>query len=201
MKYNPMGKVRVVTGSARGLWLDLPPNFPSRPTQDRVKQAIFSALGSRVIDANMLDIFAGSGSLGIEALSRGAASGTFVDESHDCARTIGKNLEHCSLAGRVVALPVEKFLLQPPQSPLFDLVLADPPYVKGEFDLHKQKWLTLLVPHTAPDALLVFEHHFKNAWKEHPDWQLLKQSKYGETTVTTLGRQSSSSGGGTAADS
>lgn len=178
----------MVTGSAGGLWIHVPPNFHSRPTQDRVKQAIFSSLGNAVIGAHVLDLFAGSGSLGIEALSRGASLGTFVDESRDCAQTISENLRHCSLQGRVAALPVEKFLAQTPSHPLFDLVLADPPYIKGSLDLHKQAWLGLLAPHVAPAGLLVFEHHFKNAWKEHPDWTLLKQAKYGETTVTTLHR-------------
>lgn len=192
MKHNPQGKIRVVAGSAGGLWIHVPPNFHSRPTQDRVKQAIFSSLGNAVIDALVLDLFAGSGSLGIEALSRGASSTTFVDESRDCAQTISENLQHCSLQGKVAMLPVEKFLAQASGAPFFDLVLADPPYVKGDLALHKQAWLGLLAPHVAQGGLLVLEHHFKNSWQEHPDWTLIKQSKYGETTVTSLRRASAS---------
>ena len=191
MKHNLQGKVRVVAGSAGGLWIHVPANFPSRPTQDRVKQAIFSSLGNAVVEAHVLDLFAGSGALGIEALSRGSASATFVDESRLCTATISDNLVHCSFKGTVFSQSVEIFLARSPQEPLFALVFADPPYVKGDCALHQQKWLALLAPHVASGGRLVFEHHFKNVWKEHPDWTLLRQSKYGDTTVTNLRRTAS----------
>ena len=92
--------MRVIAGSAGGVRLAVP-RSGVRPTMDRVKAAIFSSLGDAIIDARVLDLFAGSGALGIEALSRGASSVLFVDEDRQSVQTIEKNLAKAKLEGRV----------------------------------------------------------------------------------------------------
>ena len=101
--------MRVIAGNAGGLRLAVPKRGV-RPTMDRVKAAIFSSLGGAVIDARVLDLFAGSGALGIEALSRGATSALFVDENRAAVQAIEKNFIRTKLRGRVVAREVFAFL-------------------------------------------------------------------------------------------
>lgn len=122
--------MRVVAGTARGLRLDAPPGRTTRPTSDRMREALFNSLGSLdlVVGATVVDLFAGSGALGIEALSRGAASATFVESDRAAAAVIEANLERCRLAdrARVVVGPVERYLMR--RVAPADLALADPPY-------------------------------------------------------------------------
>src|SRR5204862_5707483 len=101
--------MRVIAGAAGGIRLDVP-KTNVRPTMDRVKAAIFSSLGERVINARVLDLFAGTGGLGIEALSRGAASAFFVDENREALQTIEQNLKRTSLSGPIRKAEVFGFL-------------------------------------------------------------------------------------------
>ena len=118
--------VRVIAGLAKGRRLKAPPGPGTRPFTDRAKEALFSALGEKVVGARILDLFAGSGSLGIEALSRGSASATFVEKSRGAAGLIRKNLDMTLLDGEVICGEVEQFL-QSAQGE-FDLAFVDPPY-------------------------------------------------------------------------
>src|SRR5882757_8309824 len=93
--------LRVISGSAGGLHLKSPKRHQLRPTQDRIRQVIFSSLAELISDARVLDLFAGTGSLGIEALSRGAASATFVEQEKEAVLCIKENLSHCHLEGEV----------------------------------------------------------------------------------------------------
>src|SRR5437870_4293923 len=106
--------MRVVAGTARGRRLDAPPGTATRPTSDRVRESVFNSLGSLdlVVGATVVDLFAGSGAMGIEALSRGAERATFVESDAAAARVITANLERCGLSdrGRVVASTVERYL-------------------------------------------------------------------------------------------
>ncbi len=95
--------------SAGGLHLKSPKRHPLRPTQDRIRQVIFSSLAEVIPDARVLDLFAGTGSLGIEALSRGAASATFVEENKEAVQCIRDNLAHCKLQGDVRQSDVAAF--------------------------------------------------------------------------------------------
>src|SRR5438067_2498220 len=119
--------MRVIAGSAGGIRLQVP-ETDVRPTMDRVKAAIFSSLGERVIDARVLDLFAGTGALGIEALSRGAASAFFVDEKREAVQTIEENFRRTKLRGRVRKAEVFAFLETFSPNERFDIILADPPY-------------------------------------------------------------------------
>ena len=118
--------MRVVAGRYRGRPLKAPPGTGTRPTADRVREALFSILGD-VTDARVLDLFAGSGALGIEALSRGAASATFVERDRRAASVIEANLAATGAEGEVVVADAVRWLERDHEA-AFDLVLVDPPY-------------------------------------------------------------------------
>ncbi len=122
--------MRVIAGSAGGVRLAVP-KHGVRPTMDRVKAAIFSSLGEAIIGVRVLDLFAGTGALGIEALSRGAASAIFVEDDRQSADAIEKNLAKTNLQGRVRDQDVFDFLRQRSNTDKFQIIFADPPYEKG----------------------------------------------------------------------
>jgi len=130
-------RMRVVGGTARGRRLVAPPGDTTRPTTDRVREAVFNALWSRgLLDgARVLDLFAGSGALGVEALSRGADHVTFVDDDARARRAVAGNLAATGLADRadVVADRAERFLARY-TGPPFDLAFCDPPYAFTGWD-------------------------------------------------------------------
>src|SRR5437763_1245441 len=123
--------MRVIAGTAGGIHL-IVPKRGVRPTMDRVKAAMFSSLGEVVIGARVLDLFAGSGALGLEALSRGAASVIFVDKDSQSIAVIEKNLARANLVGRIHRQDVFVFLRRSVGKETFDLIFADPPYEKTE---------------------------------------------------------------------
>ncbi|HAS09340.1 MAG TPA: 16S rRNA (guanine(966)-N(2))-methyltransferase RsmD [Acidimicrobiaceae bacterium] len=171
--------VRVVAGSVRGRRISAPPGTDTRPTTDRVREAMFNALGSlgAVDGAVVADLFAGSGALGIEALSRGAASAHFVESDRRAVAVIEENLSTLGLDDRGVVLrrPVEVALDDLPV-PL-DLVLADPPYA---FD----GWAALLADlatRLAGDGLVVIESG--RAVALPPGWERVRERTYGGTVV------------------
>ena len=122
--------MRVVAGSAGGVALHVPKSKEVRPTMDMVKGAIFSSLGDAIHGARVLDLFAGTGALGIEALSRGAASAVFVEKDRLAMRSIERNLEKTRLSGALHALDVFRFLDRLTGGSAFDFIFADPPYPK-----------------------------------------------------------------------
>ncbi len=118
--------MRIVAGTCRGARIFAPKGLDTRPTSDRVREATFNLIGP-VDGAAVLDLYAGSGALGLEALSRGAESAVFVDSDRDACRTIGRNLEKLRLTGAEVACrDVLRFLAS--ERRRFDLILVDPPY-------------------------------------------------------------------------
>ena len=119
--------MRVVAGELRGRRLAAPPGRSTRPTADRVREALFSILGD-MAGLRVLDLFAGSGALGIEALSRGAAGAVFVDSSHRAAATVEANLRGLGLDAAVHQRDAMAFLGRAGEGPPFDLVFVDPPY-------------------------------------------------------------------------
>ena len=179
--------MRVVGGTARGRRLEAPPGDATRPTSDRVREAVFNALGSRdlVRDARVLDLFAGSGALGVEALSRGAAHATFVDDDPRARRAVARNLDATGLADRadIVADRAERFLARH-AGPPFDLAFCDPPYAFAGWD-------GLLA--ALPAAFVVIE---TGAEADLPaGWEPVRATRYGRTWVT-FGANTSLEGGG-----
>ena len=182
--------MRVIAGSAGGIRLAVPKRGV-RPTMDRVKGAIFSSLGDAVVEARVLDLFAGSGALGIEALSRGASSVFFVEEDGQSAEIIERNLAKTKLKGRIRQQDAFDFLGHASGSELFDIVFADPPYEKTE----KGERFTekLLANEELPqlmdaDGILVLEKWPAEAVPQMKQWLLVRQKTYGATEVLFLSR-------------
>jgi len=182
--------MRVIAGAAGGIQLDVPKSGV-RPTMDRVKAAIFSSLGEEVIRARVLDLFAGTGALGIEALSRGAASVLFVEENRAAVAAIERNLVRTKLVGRVRKQDVFAFLrsAQIPQS--FRIVFADPPYEKtksgGEFTallLESAELAGML----EPSGIFVLEKRPTEKMPPAPLWDITRARRYGATEVLFLQR-------------
>jgi 16S rRNA (guanine966-N2)-methyltransferase len=167
--------VRVVAGSRKGHRIDAPKGSKTRPTSDRVRESAFSLIGA-VDDATVLDLFAGSGALGIEALSRGARSAVFVEADREACRTINRNLDKLRLDATVLCQDVWRFLQTERQS--FDLVLVDPPY-----DLDAARLAPHLPRLVAPDGLLVYETDARTQ-PEIPTLQTRTSRKYGSTRLT-----------------
>ena len=192
--------MRVIAGSAGGILLDAPKRGV-RPTMDRVKAAIFSSLAEMIVGARVLDLFAGSGALGIEALSRGAASAFFVDHQRQAIDTIQRNLKKTRLEGKTRQQDVFEFLRRQSDSDSspslgeFDLIFADPPYEKMESgELFTDKLIA------SDDLARLLEDHGTFVLEKRPgetvpdlrSWSLVRQKAYGATEVLFLTRASQS---------
>jgi 16S rRNA (guanine966-N2)-methyltransferase len=180
--------MRVIAGSAGGVRLAVPKRGV-RPTMDRVKAAIFSSLGEAIIGARVLDLFAGSGALGIEALSRGAASVIFVEDDRQSAEAIEKNLAKTNLKGRVRHQDVFDFLRQRWVAEKFQIIFADPPYEKTQRD--KSHTETLLNNKSLPQLLgsngiFVLEKSPTDTLPRTKLWRVIRQKTYGATEVLFL---------------
>ena len=122
--------MRVITGKARGVVLKTPDGMLTRPTSDRVKEALFSILNFDVPGANVLDLFAGTGQLGIEALSRGAKYAVFVDERDDACKLIKENLRRSKLSESATVIRGDSLAYLKSTTQKFDIILLDPPYAR-----------------------------------------------------------------------
>ncbi len=176
--------MRIIAGEARGLPLTRPPEGV-RPTMDRVRAAIFSSLGDAVPGARVLDLFAGSGAMGIEALSRGAASAVFVDSGPRSVSCVRDNLRRSRLEGSVQTMDALKFVeLYATEG--FDLIFADPPYTKdaGNRDFAAELLaLPQLVAALAPCGTLVMERYPVKHELEPCVLALLRARRYGASEV------------------
>jgi 16S rRNA (guanine966-N2)-methyltransferase len=175
----PSHLMRVVAGVAKGRTLHAPPGRRTRPTSDRVREAIFSILTSMdmVEGAAMLDLFAGTGALGIEALSRGAAAVTFVDSDPEAQKAIRFNLKVLGDRQVRAALVQADVLWYCARAPDVDVVLADPPY-------SFESWTDLLGLLGCRTQVLVAETG--SGWDPAPGWETVKERKYGSTVVTVV---------------
>jgi 16S rRNA (guanine966-N2)-methyltransferase len=173
--------VRVIAGSRKGHTLAAPRGLETRPTSDRVRENIFNLVGP-VEGARVLDLFAGSGALGIEALSRGAASAVFVEHDPEAVRTIERNLDRLRLTGaRVVRGDVLRTVAQEATAGAkYDLVLVDPPY--GMLTQLQPRLARHFPPLLAADGLVVVETDTRS----EPELPLPVRTtrKYGQTRVT-----------------
>lgn len=182
--------MRVIAGTAGGIRLDVP-KTDVRPTMDRVKGAIFSSLGEEVIGAHVLDLFAGTGGLGIEALSRGAASALFVEENSAAVAAIERNLARTKLEGRIRKQDVFAFLRAGQTRDAFRIIFVDPPYERtksgGEFTrllLEDEQLAEIL----EPSGIFVLEKRPAEQMPAMPLWEITRARKYGATEVLFLQR-------------
>ena len=143
--------MRIVAGSRKGARIFAPKGVGTRPTSDRVREAAFNLIGP-VDGAAVLDLFAGSGAMGLEALSRAAAGVTFVESDRDACRTIDRNIEKLRVTGATV-LQRDAFQVLATEQRAYDLILCDPPYGFDE-DARLAPYLARVL---APDGLLVYE--------------------------------------------
>ena len=175
--------MRVIAGSAKGRTLKSPPES-TRPITDRVKENLFNILGTEVIDASVLDLFAGAGSVGIEALSRGAKHATFVEFNDDALKTIRANLTLTKLGNKATVLRenVYRFLKKPPATP-FDLIYVAPPQYKGMW----KETLKLLDPRpqwlSEQGTLIVQIHPVEFEALALQSFVLEDERKYGSTLL------------------
>ncbi|MBN1794721.1 MAG: 16S rRNA (guanine(966)-N(2))-methyltransferase RsmD [Candidatus Omnitrophica bacterium] len=179
--------MRISSGIYKGRQIKVPPGI--RPTAERVRSAIFDILGNRVGDAALLELCAGSGAVGFEALSRGAKRVVFVDKSRQCARVITLNARtlDVSLGDRVSVVcadAAQAIQRLGSQGARFDLLFIDPPYVT---DVYKK-----CLPYIGdcailnPNALVIVEHPHKHPLTQLANFQLIRTQRYGDTAVSFL---------------
>jgi 16S rRNA (guanine966-N2)-methyltransferase len=149
--------IRVIAGTAKGRKLKLVPGDSTRPIMDRVKESLFNILGTGIRGCSFLDLFAGTGSVGIEALSRGAERVLFIDNDRLAVRTVHENLEHTRLADRAEVLRTDAFVYLQRQNPeAFEYIYVAPPQYKG-------MWKKILLAldenpaHLQPDGVVVVQ--------------------------------------------
>ncbi len=176
--------MRVIAGRYGGRRLQAPPGDATRPTSDRVREALFSVLAGRVEDARVLDLFAGSGALGIEALSRGASEVTFVDSAAAAVKAITANLDALQATAEVRRGDARRFLGSASAAARqYDLVFLDPPYrLAGRLGSE----LTAALPAVlAPGAAVVVESDRRSPLEL--DLPILDERRYGDTLIRIHG--------------
>jgi 16S rRNA (guanine966-N2)-methyltransferase len=177
--------MRVIAGSAGGIRLAVPKRGV-RPTMDRVKAAIFSSLGEAIVGARVLDLFAGSGALGIEALSRGAKSVMLVEDDRQSVEAIKTNLVKTNLKGGVRHQDVFDFLRRRSNRENFQIIFADPPYEKtvhGESDTEKLLNNENLPRLLEPNGIFVLEKRPSERISDLKLWRVFRQKTYGATEI------------------
>ena len=175
--------MRVIAGSAKGKSLQAPAGWETtRPTADKVKEAIFGSIQFELEGSRVLDLFAGSGALGIEALSRGAAQAVLVDASREAVRAIQANLAYTGLAERAEVLPMDYARALARLHAPFDFIFLDPPYRSDLYaaaiaGIHARGLL-------AAEGLIIVEHDGQFSLEGE---KVLKQKRYGKTFVSYIG--------------
>ena len=177
--------MRVITGSARGCRLKELEGMETRPTTDRVKEGLFNIIQFDIEGRKILDLFAGTGQLGIECLSRGAKSVTFVDQSRDAIKLIRENLAHCQMQGEVVQADSIGFIGRDGK---YDIILIDPPYDTDLMDKALEKITAFDILNDG--GIIVCESRLDKTVKELPaPYYVEKERKYGKIKVTICGKR------------
>ena len=175
--------MRVITGKARGVVLKTPNGMATRPTADRVKEAIFNIIQFDVPTARILDLFAGTGQLGIEAISRGATSAVFIDEREDACSLIRENLKRTKFEqhGRVIRSDYMTYLKRCNEK--FDIILLDPPY--AEVFLENSLKMITEIDILQSGGIIVTERPVgKELPWDFPGFERSRDYKYGKTLIT-----------------
>jgi 16S rRNA (guanine966-N2)-methyltransferase len=178
--------VRIISGGSRGRRLTSPKGQAIRPTSDRVKESIFNMLGGEVEGKVVLDLFAGTGSLGLEALSRGARRVIFVEKAIHALRILKRNIAQCGMEDRSETLPKDVLRaigILKTRGESFDLILMDPPYARGLVRLTWMKLSSEGIYH--PGSTLVIEHDRREILPSSvAGWTLMRERKIGDTVVS-----------------
>jgi 16S rRNA (guanine966-N2)-methyltransferase len=175
--------MRIIGGSAKGVRLGaVPPG--TRPVADRAREGLFSSLGARVAGSVVLDLYAGTGALGIEALSRGATEAVFVDSARACAKAVRDNLERASFAERATVITGNVLAyLQKPAGTAADIVFADPPYDHDAGTIEPML-RELATGHTAAGCTVVLTRGKGSSAPSVPlHWAVARQLHYGDSLV------------------
>lgn len=180
--------MRVITGMAKGRKLLGPRGRTLRPTSDRIKESIFGILGEDVVDGVILDLFAGTGNLGLEALSRGARKAVFVERAREALRLIRKNLAQCGMEDRSEVIPKDALrairILEGRKEP-FDIVFADPPYGEGWIGKIVQALAAQTIWHEG--TILVLQRDQRESLPERMGgWILFRERRIGDTVLSFL---------------
>jgi 16S rRNA (guanine966-N2)-methyltransferase len=180
--------MRIISGTSKGRRLAPLRGHSIRPTSDRIKESIFNILGTEVEGKVVLDLFAGTGNLGIEALSRGARQTIFVERAREALRTIQRNLLQCGFSEQAEVIPKEvnrTIGLLEARSASFDLILMDPPYEEGWVERTLLKLNCHNIYHEG--SILVIEHSRREPLPQKTgNWTLLKQKRIGDTMISIL---------------
>jgi 16S rRNA (guanine966-N2)-methyltransferase len=176
--------MRIIAGSRKGHRIDAPRGGATRPTSDRVRENVFNLVAPWVEDSEVLDLYAGSGAVGLEALSRGAARAVFVEADVDACRTINANLDKLRLTGaRVLCQDVARYLAA--ETGAYDVVFCDPPYDEYE---RLEPGLARDLPRVlAADGLLVLETSSRNRGPDLP-LNLRTSRRYGAARISLFER-------------
>ncbi|MDQ2085030.1 16S rRNA (guanine(966)-N(2))-methyltransferase RsmD [Herbivorax sp. ANBcel31] len=178
--------LRVISGSAKGHKLKTINGFSTRPTTDRVKESVFNILAGVIAKSRVLDLYSGTGSLGIESLSRGADFALFVDKSRECFMTIKQNLSHTKLSEKSSIMNMDVFVALDKLSKenrKFDIIFLDPPYNKNLVE----ETLKCLVENDIieQDGIVIVEHDLKDEVPQEVEhFKKIRHQKYGDTIIS-----------------
>ncbi len=182
--------MRIISGICRGRKLTPPKGLDIRPTSDRIRETLFNILGPRVRHAQVLDLFAGTGALGLEALSRGAAHAVFLDRSDTACHIIRQNIDRCGFPAQATVVRQDLFSPRTHAAILcrqFDLIFLDPPYDNGYVSktLEQKNLVDLL----SENGIIVAEHAAHEILPSSLNGlDILRQKKYSRTTISFLTR-------------
>jgi 16S rRNA (guanine966-N2)-methyltransferase len=172
--------MRIIAGKARGRRLKSPDTKDTRPVTDRAREAVFSSIGGWVEDALVADLYAGTGSFGLEALSRGAQSAVFVERGRKAARALRANVTAVGLGGTVIEGTVQDYLEK--ANHVFHLVFMDPPWDQPTSRLEQD--LTLLDRLLLPGAEVVVSRRKGDRVPDPPEnWRVATDRRYGDTRI------------------
>jgi 16S rRNA (guanine966-N2)-methyltransferase len=176
--------MRIIAGEAKGRRLAAPASG-TRPFTGRAKEALFSSLHRYLPGSHVLDLFAGSGSLGLEALSRGAEMAVFVENSHGAIRVLGDNVASVGLGGEVVHADVERFLERDTRT--YTLVFVDPPYIFG--DERVDHILSLVEDRLDDDGRIIVHRRAGGTAPESDNLQCTDRRRYGDSEIWILEKE------------
>ena len=172
--------IRIISGSFGGRYISAPDGTRTHPMGERIRNALFNIIGSEIVDAHVLDAFAGTGSIGLEAISRGASHATFIENDRIAQKVIDANITTLDVKDRTKLVKSSVASWQSTyDGPLFDIIFADPPYQDVQFST-----VTSLMGLLKPGALMVLSHPGRSECPTRPGVVVVDNRSYGDATLT-----------------